>query len=66
MLPANVLKKPLPGQRLNVIATVHVTDDDVSFYDGPGILIRKTRSRALTAPAFPCEYMDLCRLKHGC
>ena len=26
----------------HVIATVHFTDDDVSFYDGPGMLIRKT------------------------
>ena len=42
MLPADVLKTPLPGQRLIFIATVHVTVDDVSFYDGPGMLIRKT------------------------
>ena len=28
--------------KTNVIATVHVTDDNVSFYDGPGMLIRKT------------------------
>ena len=28
--------------KTNVIATVHFTDDDVSFYDGPGMLIRKT------------------------
>ena len=28
--------------KTNVIATVHVTDDDVSFYDGPGMRIRKT------------------------
>ena len=48
-LPANVLKTPLPGQRLTscrrheiTFATVHVADDDVSFCDGPGILIRKT------------------------
>ena len=26
----------------NVIATVHFTDEDVSFYDGPRMLIRKT------------------------
>ena len=42
MLPANVLKTPLPGQRLNVISTVHITHDDVSFYEGPGMLICKT------------------------
>ena len=48
MLPANVLKTRLPGQRLSssqrhkfTFATVHVTDD-VSFCDGPGMLIRKT------------------------
>ena len=28
--------------KTNVIATVQFTDDDVSFYDGPGMLIRKT------------------------
>ena len=28
--------------KTNVIATVHFTDDDVRFYDGPGMLIRKT------------------------
>ena len=28
--------------KTNVIATVHFTDDDVSFYDGPGMLIPKT------------------------
>ena len=32
-LPANVLYIPLPG---------YFTDDDVSFYDGPGMLIRQT------------------------
>ena len=29
-------------EKTNVVATVHFTDDDVSFYDGPGMLIRKT------------------------
>ena len=28
--------------KTNVIASVHFTDDDVSFYDGPGMLFRKT------------------------
>ena len=28
--------------KTNVITTVHVTDDDISFYDGLGMLIRKT------------------------
>ena len=28
--------------KTNVITTVHVTDDDVSFCDGPGMLIGKT------------------------
>ena len=28
--------------KTNAIATVHLTDDDISFYDGPGMLIRKT------------------------
>ena len=28
--------------KTNVIATVHFTDHDVSFYNGPGMLIRKT------------------------
>ena len=28
--------------KTNVIATVHFTGDNVSFYDGPGMLIRKT------------------------
>ena len=49
MLPANVLKMPLPGQRLMsswrhkiTFSTVCVTDDDVSFCDGLGMLICKT------------------------
>ena len=50
MLPANVFKPPLPGQRLTscwrheiTFATMHVTctDDDVSFCNGPGMLTRK-------------------------
>ena len=28
--------------KTNVIATLHFTDDNVSFYDGPEMLIRKT------------------------
>ena len=28
--------------KINVIATVHVTDDNVSFYDDPRMLIHKT------------------------
>ena len=28
--------------KTNVIATEHFTDDDVSFYNGPRMLIRKT------------------------
>ena len=31
-----------PRAKTYVIATVHFTDDDVSFYDSPGMLIRKT------------------------
>ena len=48
-LPARGLKKPLPHgkeqRHLDVTilrASVHVTDDDVSFCDSPGMLIRKT------------------------
>ena len=47
MFPVNVLKRPLPGQMISfwhyeiTFATVHVTDD-VTFYDGPGMLIHKT------------------------
>ena len=47
-LPANVLKTPLPGQMMASIwrheitfATAHVTDDDIRFCDGPGMLICK-------------------------
>ena len=28
--------------KTNIIATVHFTDDDISIYDGPGMLIRQT------------------------
>ena len=35
-------------------ATVHVTDDDVRFCDGPVMVIRRTTSRVLTAREFPC------------
>ena len=48
-LPVKVLKTLLPGRRLTsswrhgiTFATMHITDDDVSFCDGPGMLIRKT------------------------
>ena len=49
MLPTNVLKMPLPGQRLMFFATVHFTDDDVSFYDGPGMRIRKTAKPCISS-----------------
>ena len=49
MLPAKVLKTTLPGQRLTsslrpeiTFASVHMTDEAVSFWDGPGMLIHKT------------------------
>ena len=42
MLPANVFENAASRAKTNVIATVHFTDDDVSFYDGHGMLIRKT------------------------
>ena len=29
-------------EEVNIIATVHIADDDVSFCYGPGMLIRKT------------------------
>ena len=39
-------KRTLPAKasrtKTNVIATMHFTYHDVSFYDGPGMLIRKT------------------------
>ena len=60
-LPANVLKTPLPGQRLKsswrheiTFTTVHVTDDDVSFLTVPECWFVKPQSRALTAREFPC------------
>ena len=64
MLPANILKMPLLGQRLRsywhheiTFATVHITDD-VSFCDDPGILIHKT--------AKPCiNSMWMALLIHG-
>ena len=37
-----------------VIATVHFTNDDVSFYDSPECLFVKPQSRALTARELPC------------
>ena len=65
-LPVNVLKTPLPGQRLMSswrhqisFATVHVTDD-ISFCDSLGMLIHKT--------AKPCINSRWIAwwLKHGC
>ena len=46
--------------KTNIIATVDFIGDDVSFYDGAGMLIRKT--------AKPCINKStlLCWLKHGC
>ena len=48
-LPANVLKTQIPGQMITsfwrhkiTFATVHITDDDVRFWDSPGMLIHKT------------------------
>ena len=40
--------------KTNVIATVHVTDDNVSFYDGPECLFVKPQSSALPARELPC------------
>ena len=42
MLPANVFENAASRAKTNVIATVYFTDDDVSFYDGQGMLIHKT------------------------
>ena len=64
-LPANVLKTRLPGQRLMSswhqeikFATVHVTGDDVSFCDRPGMLILKAAK-----PCFNSTWIAL--LIHG-
>ena len=65
MLPVNVLKMLLPGQRLTsswdheiTFVTVHVTNDDVSFCDGPGMINLKT--------AKPCiNSMWIALLIHG-
>ena len=54
-LPANVLKTPA---KFNVIATVHFTDDDVSFNDDFGMLIRKTAKLGINS-------MWLALLIHG-
>ena len=35
--------------KTNVISTVHFTDDDVNFYDGPGMLIRKTAKSCINS-----------------
>ena len=40
--PTNHLFHISSKAKTNVTASVHFTDDDVSFYDGPGMLIRKT------------------------
>ena len=37
----------------NVIATVYINDDDISFSDGPGMLIHKPQSCALTVSELP-------------
>ena len=36
-----------------MFATVHITDDDISFCDGSGMLIRTPQSHALTARELP-------------
>ena len=38
--------------KTNIIATVHVTDDGVSFYDAPESIFVKPQSRALSE--LPC------------
>ena len=52
----NVLNTPLPGQNITscwrreiTFATVHVTDDDVSFCDGPGMPIHKTEKPCINS-----------------
>ena len=35
-------QKSASRAKTNIIATMHFTDDDVCFYDGPGMLIHKT------------------------
>ena len=59
-LPENTFKTPLPGQvqtsswRQDIMfATVHITDDDVSFVTAPECLYVKPQSRALTARKLP-------------
>ena len=41
-LPANFLKNATSWAKSNVIATVQFTNDDISVYDGPRMLIRNT------------------------
>ena len=64
-LHANVLKTPLPGQRLTsswcheiMLASVHVTDDDRSFCALECLYI-KPQSRALTARELPCCLVNI-------
>ena len=58
-LPANVLKMPLPGQRLTSSLLCTLLMVMSVFMTAPEWLFAKPQSRALTA-------CDLCWLKHGC
>ena len=55
MLLANILKMPLPGQITScgrhkiTFATMHVTDGDFRFCDGPGMLICKTAKPSINS-----------------
>ena len=55
-LPANILKTPLPGQRLTsswrhkiTFTSVHGTDGNVNFCDCPRMLVRKTPKPCITS-----------------
>ena len=45
---------------------MHVTVDDVNFYDDLECIYAKYNSRASTACELPDYYMGFCWLKHGC
>ena len=47
MLPANIT--PLSRAKTNVITAVHFTDDDVSFYNGPGMVTSKTAKQSINS-----------------
>ena len=59
------VRRALPVYDNDVIAIVHYTDDDISFYDGLGMLIRKTATLCINSTWIALFINGFMPVKHG-